>query len=682
MHRERFHPESPATAGKLRRMPEMAQRKSSRRLQRFRWALLALLVVGSGGLLGWIALRSQRSGGGSDNSSPSQPLRPMTRALEALVTSEGFQFEHQRAGRVLFRLAGERFQLDREGWVSIEEVAVELAGGDQTYVVRSRTGRFRETDRTALLEGEVELSSSEGLRLRGSEARLLSGGDVVEMVGPVSIEGMGLRGGGGSASLQLDRRQLRIHQGLVLESLEESSFGFKRLQAQELTWFEPEAQIQLSGDVELDGDWGSSVCGQGLLFFDPSTRKLRNFLLQWEVRGKNRGFGRNAVPTAEASPSSFEWMAEEVRGNFSPDGSFPLQVTLEARIGERVRLLEHLQNGRVLEIAARFVVVDFQQGVPREAYAFQPVYLSEYLADNGSLARRGLASQALLEFGPTGKVQRISLLGGIELEQESSRLRAERVWLDVDTQDFEALGEPAHLVERRGELWAPKIQYQGKRGQTKAAGGVRAVLVPAAWERVLPSLNGSETIRIEGQEALMTELPRTAFFQGQVQAWQGSSVLFAEQLQLEPEAQRFSASGGVRTIWPAGPGSNQSPAPQPIQVSAGVLSYRPSERRLEYLGDVKAWQAGRSFQGQELIAVLNAERQPERWLGRGTVVLEEPERRLRIEAERVEYDSATRLSRFFGRPVRLVDPRGIVEGALLEYQLETGVSRWSGGEGE
>jgi lipopolysaccharide export system protein LptA len=115
-------------------------------------------------------------------------------------------------------------------------------------------------------------------------------------------------------------------------------------------------------------------------------------------------------------------------------------------------------------------------------------------------------------------------------------------------------------------------------------------------------------------------------------------------------------------------------------LAANALSYNPDLRRLEYLGQVKGRQNGRTLEAQELILELNQERQPERYLAQGEVVLREPERQLEIQAERGEHFPSTGLARFGGQRVLLREPRGVVEGKALEYNLKTGIARWLGGQ--
>lgn len=643
--------------------------------------MLGTFLVGSLALALWIGLAARSEKEGSGTGSGGGRIPSLARTLESLVTSEGFQFEHQKSGEIVFRLAGERFEVGKDGWMSIGGVKLELFEEKKSFRVRAGTGRFREADRQATLSGGVEIETPEGTKLEASEASLLESGQRLVAEGPISIDGPEWRGSAGRFELLLDRRQYRIEGSVRLEAREVERFGGHELRAQEVLWSAPEGQFRASGEVELRGRWGRVQCGQAVFFLDPATGHPRNAVLQWEVRGERSGRAPDGTPLEPA----IRWYSEEARADFLPGGSALAQVTLEARVGELVRLLQPLPDGTIRELAARYVVSTYRDGQPVETYAFRPVYVSEYVeSESSTFRRRGQADQVSLEYSATGEPSRVTLQGAVELQEGGARLQAERAFFDLQSGRLEILGEPAHLVEARGEIRAPRMVREAERDLLKAEGGVRAMLSASEWRSILPDTHTQEPIRVEAQEGLWTVAPRSAFFQGRVQAWQGGAVLFADQVRLEAEASgpRLSASGGVRTVWERGSTEKSGEAPRgSVQITARVLSYRPEERRLDYLEGVEARQGSRILKAGQLACFLDSERRLERWWGRDGVVVVDPETRSRIESDSVEYSVQNRKARFLGEPVRLTDPRGRVEGKLLEYDLESGAARWLASEG-
>ncbi|MBZ0089547.1 MAG: hypothetical protein K8H90_04130, partial [Thermoanaerobaculia bacterium] len=207
-------------------------------------------------------------------------------------------------------------------------------------------------------------------------------------------------------------------------------------------------------------------------------------------------------------------------------------------------------------------------------------------------------------------------------------------------------------------------------------GGVQARLDAKSASLLAGAQAGAQgPVRIEAQEAIFQERPRGFVFRGKVQAWQGDSVLFADQLRGEEAEQRLSAAGGVKTIW-RDVGVAGDAAPSQTEITSETLAYRRAERTVTYAGGVRMSQGERTLAADELVASLGEDERVRTMVATGAVRLEEKGSGRTVTGNRVEYDLARRSALFEGTPVTLEDRQGTrIQGHRLLYDLASGSAR-------
>ncbi len=648
----------------------MAARASHLPFARLRRALLVLLLATVGGLavLYWFGRQGSESleepGGVAEHAGAV--------AGEALAVSEGFQFEQQVGGQPVFRIAGDRFRAAKEGAVELEGVRLELFRDGEPYRVASERALYEPATQGAELTGAVEVTGGDGFRLRTAALELSPGGR--ELVAPGAVEigqGDSLSGSGSGLHLDFTVDRYRLEGPTRLRTTGQSTAEpGTDLSANEIVVERRRHQVTATGDVVLVRGGDRIECQQLALYFAPDDKTPRTLLAQWQVSGRLEA-------SDEATESvAVEFLAEQVNLDFEGDPARPSRIALEARPGEQVRLFAPGAAGVVREMAARYLVGALAEGRMTQAYAFRPVYFAEYPQSAPDRPMRtGQADQVDAEFDARGRPMRLSFAGQVRFVDQRLEGSGERGFYDLERGRAELFGRSVRLKSDRGDLVAPHVAWDRSTGLTTAEGGVRANLDDRSAGLLAGAQSGGQgPVRVESEQAILSESPRGFLFRGRVQAWRGESVLFTDQLRGEEAGQRLSAGGGVKTVWlePASPGA---PAPPPTEISAETLAYGRLERSLVYTGSVRMKQAERVLTAQELTAELSELDQVRKLTAHREVRLEDTATGKTVEATTAIYDLEARSALFTGEPVKLRDPQGTIQGRRLLYDLDTGSAR-------
>jgi len=175
-----------------------------------------------------------------------------------------------------------------------------------------------------------------------------------------------------------------------------------------------------------------------------------------------------------------------------------------------------------------------------------------------------------------------------------------------------------------------------------------------------------------------------------VKSWRGENLMLSNELKGEPDADRLTASGGVKTIWipenregAANPGKNPGGKPAaggtgaqrnaPIEVRASDLVYLQGKRVLTYTGGVRVEQQGTTLSCQRLDVTMNAENKPQVMTCTGQAKLNDPKGGRQIEGETAVYRLDQRDVEFTGDKVTMKDREGnVVQGRRVLYLIDSG----------
>lgn len=597
---------------------------------------------------------------------------------ETTAASQGFEFTQVVEGKPVFRIRGGQFRADREQRIHLETVGLTLFRPDGEVGVESRKAEYDEGQKTAHLEGDVKLSGPRGLTLStdaldlGNQGQYLVSRDAVRFTWNQAIEGEAqtLRFDLAAGAFVLEGR-VRLHSLPGAERV-------MQLTADRLAYERRERNLRAEGNVDVT--WGESrmQAPRISLLLAEDERTPQFLRAAWQVTGEL------APETAGAEARQIRFGTSTLSAEFEETAKTLRYVELEGAPGERSFLEVDSAAGLTRRVAARNLTIRFREGRPSTAQAFRPVQFKEFAqADASHLLRYATAQRADAEFDATaGNLSNLTLTDDLELREERIHATGRKGFFNLAEGTGEIFGEPAQMQTDRGDLAAPRISYQQAGGRVHARGGVRAML--QRGEQLLvggPASGSGGPVRVESKQALLRDDEQTFVFLGNVQAYQGENVLFAEQLRGDEKGRRMAASGGVKTIWRPEPGpaptASAKPA-EPIEVTATGLTYARDDRLLVYEGDVHLAQANRTMTCQRLETLLDDEQRARELTARGKVVLDDPQTRRTATGEVATYDLAARTVTVTGDPVVLSDTDGNqVKGRRLLYELDGGAMKIS-----
>ena len=648
----------------------MAGKPPSVPFQRLRRALLGALlaaVAALGGLY-WLG----RQGAPEPDSGAGDATAPAVDAERgAVAASEGFEFEQRVAGRPVFRIAGDRFRAGKEGRVELDGVVLELFRDGEPYQVRAQSGVYDSETQASQLQGGVEIRGGDGFSMTTAVVELAEGGRELVSRGPVQLrQGRALSGEAAALRLDFGADRYVLEGPTHLRSAPTTDAPGVDLSASKIVVDRRQHAVRAQGGVVLVRGGDRIQAQQLALFLAADDETPRSVQARWEVEG------RLESPGGQPSAGDVEFRAKEATLDFEGAPARPTRIALEADGGGQVQLMAPGPAGIRREIAARYLVATLSEGRLASAQGFQPVFFSEYpVGAPERPLRTGQADQVEAEFDAEGSPARLSFVGRVAFRDARLQGTGERGFFDLERGRAELFGKRVVVTSDRGELTGPHLAWDRKTGLVTADGGIQARLDPAAASLLAGAQAGARgPVRVEAQEAILQERPRGFVFRGRVQAWQGESVLLADQLRGEEVEQRLSAAGNVKTIWREAAAAGAPP--RQTEITAETLAYRRQERTIVYQGGVRMRQGERILAADELVNHLGADERVERVVATGSLRLEDGASGRVVEAGRAEYDLAARTALFEGQPVVLKDRQGTtIQGRRLLYDLAAGSAR-------
>ncbi|MGH7338160.1 MAG: LptA/OstA family protein, partial [Myxococcota bacterium] len=209
----------------------------------------------------------------------------------------------------------------------------------------------------------------------------------------------------------------------------------------------------------------------------------------------------------------------------------------------------------------------------------------------------------------------------------------------------------------------------------------------------LPSSEESATrepVRVEARSGAFLQQTEGFVFEGQVQAVQGTSLLFADRLAGDETSGTTTATGKVRTIWSDRPETkatrgarrgSAAPAAGQTVATAESLEYKRDAGVLRYAGDVLVRQNPREIRASEVTVELTDDRRAERMHARGAVVVVDGQSGRSVSGDEADYDLTTQSAIVTGAPVTIKDEEGnLLRGKRALFDLESGDAKLLSGE--
>lgn len=648
-------------------------------------ALVALYLFGRAGKPG-VAVEEERDGVASPEG-------------EITLIGEGFEFTHSEEERPLFRVRGDSIRADRKGTVYLDGVGLTLYDEDGTgYEVAAERASYNRERRQARLAGEVVLSGPDNSQLATRGLRMVEDGNVLLSTGPVRFRWMDLTGT--ARRLRIDRSQdvYQLTGDVRVESLPGAEEEVL-LTAERLFFERGSHQVQAANDVVLVRGGDRVEAGRVNAFLDDDNSQVIFLRARLDVSGnlalstaqaRDRGTGDAAAGVQRRlrfTGRSLSLLRDE-RGRLR-------NAEIEGAPRQPVVAETPSPDGTLQRLVAGYLVGEFGNGILTQVRAFNEPRLEELNRPGGEVTRNLKGRRLEASFAADGRMVALAAQEDVTFSDDQIRARGDRATFDTLEETGSFFGAPARLESARGELLAPRVDYERKTSFIHARDGVRAV----AREAEDLGLGGTPLgaggadagpVRVESTEAFWRDDPRSAMFRGEVRAWRGENLLLADAVRADQGAgeQKLTASGSVRTVWlPAAEGAavvaaadgGPASAQAPVEVTANTLTYQQPSDILIYEGQVRAEQGRQTLHCQRLEVELNDDGQAETLICVGDARLDDRAGGNSARGQRAVYDLTSRKVTMTGDPVTLKKSDGAqVQGGRVIYDLETGTAEVRG----
>jgi lipopolysaccharide transport protein LptA/LPS export ABC transporter protein LptC len=668
----------------------MARRTTT--IRRLRTLLLLALVLTVAAVAGLFMFG--RAGG------PSKPAsidEGDTEAGEGVtLIGDDFDYTFTERERPIFRIRGDSIRADREDTLFLDGVGVTFYDeNQQAYHVESKEASFNRENNEGRLQGDVLLRGPSNLELRTAQLQIRDNGKLLILPKQVEVRYAQMYiVTGDRMRVDLKDEVFALNGNAHINSVPGADPPVLG-SSERVIYDRPKRLLRIEGKANLQRGRQRLAAQRITGFLTPDESGLTFLRALWDVAGQT-------ADLREGSPGGtvVNFSGKDLAVMLQPEGNQVRKVELDGTTREPAVLLSS-GAGEARKLTAPRLEGILAEGVLSQAEAIGGVEIEETTQANRTKSgqrevRRANGRRADATFRPDGQLAEVRLLHEVSFQDPQVKATGNRATLDMDARRGELFGQPVGLESEKGNLQAPRIVYDTENQIVNAQGGVRAVLTQSQEPAGSPlGGSGEGPVRVDSREAFWRQQPSSFIFRGEVKAWRGENLMLAEELKGEPDADRLTASGGVKTIWipenPEGAGKAGSAAPAknakgtnpgtttgaqrnaPIEVRASELVYQEAKGVLTYTGGVRVEQQGTTLACQRLDVTMNEEKKPQVMTCTGQAKLNDPKGGRQIEGETAVYRLSQRDVEFTGEKVTMKDREGnVVQGRRVVYLIDTG----------
>ena len=603
------------------------------------------------------------------------------------LIGEDFDYTFTERERPIFRIKGESVRADRDDTLYLDGVAVTFYDEThQPYHVESKEASFnRETNEGRLL-GDVLLRGSSDLELRTEVLQIRENGKLLMMPKPVELRyAKTYVVHGDRMRVDLEDEVYVLNGNARIDSVpgtEEPVAG----SAGRAVYERQKRLLRIEGAAQLRRGRQRLNAERITGFLTPDETGLSFVRALWNVTGQSADLRPGSTGSTVVN-----FAGRDLAVMLRPEGGEVKKVELDGTSDEPA-VLETRAAGVARKLTAPRLEGILAEGVLTRADAMGNVEMEETSRgkDGANEVRRALGRRAEATFRPDGQLAEMQLLHEVTFHDPQGKARGNRAALNLETHRGELFGQPVGLESEKGTLQAPRLVYDTENGVVHAQGGVRALLTQESSQELAgsPLGKGDGPVRVDSREAFWRQEPSSFIFRGDVKAWRGENLMLSTELKGEPDTNRLTASGGVKTIWipedPKGAGKGGTPPPPPpkgkeaergapIEVRASEMVYLEDKRSLTYTGGVRVEQQGTTLTCLRLDVLMNEEKKPQVLTCNGQAKLNDPKGGRQIEGETAVYRLDRRDVEFTGAKVLMKDREGnVVQGKRVLYLIDSG----------
>lgn len=615
-----------------------------------------------------------------------------------MLIGDDFDYTFTERERPIFRIRGDSIRADREDTLFLDKVGVTFYDENhQPYHVESKEASFNRANNEGRLQGDVLLRGPSDLELRTAQLQIRENGKQLVMPRPVELRYAGTYIiTGNRMRVDLEDEVFVLNGDARINSVP----GTEPVLAgsSERAVYERQARVlRIEGKARLRRGPQRIQAQRITGFLTPDETGMTFVRALWDVSGQTADLRQGGAGTTAVA-----FTGKDLAVTLRPEGDQVKKVELDGT-ERHPATLETSGDGVARTLKAPTFNGILAEGVLSQAEAFGGVELEEVTRAGQSESgqrevRRATGRRAEAVFRSDGQLADVRLLHDVTFQDSQVKANGNRASLDLEAQRGELFGQPVGVESEKGNLQAPRVVYDTENKIVNAQGGVRAILTQTASQELAGSPLGDAQgpVRVDSREAFWRQEPSSFLFRGDVKAWRGENLMLSDELKGEPDADRLTASGGVKTIWipedldegagkPGGAPGGAAPAKKgtdgttgaqrnaPIEVRASELVYLEGKKILTYTGGVRVEQQGTTLACQRLDVTMNAENKPQVMTCTGQAKLNDPKGGRQIEGETAVYRLDQRDVEFTGDKVTMKDREGnVVQGRRVLYLIDSG----------
>ena len=599
------------------------------------------------------------------------------------LIGDDFDYTFTERERPIFRIRGDSVRADREDTLFLDGVGVTFYDEDQqAYHVESKEASFNRADNEGRLQGDVLLRGPSGLELRTAQLQIRENGKLLVMPKPVEMKYAGRYiVTGNRMRVDLEDEVYVLNGDARINSVPGTDPPVAG-SSERAVYERNKKLLRIEGNARLQRGRQRLAAQRITGFLTPDESSLTFVRALWDVSGQTADMRPGA-----AAGTLVNFKGKDLAVMLQPEGNQVRKVELDGTTRDPA-VVETSGDGVSRTLTAPRLEGVLAEGVLSQAEALGGVVLVETTRANRSASgqreeRRATGRRADATFRPDGQLANLTLLHQVTFQDPQIKARGNRASLDLDASRGELFGQPVELESEKGTLRAPRIVYNTESKIVNAQGGVRAVLTQTTSQELAgsPLAQGDGPVHVESREAFWRQEPSSFIFRGDVKSWRGENLMLASELKGEPDADRLTATGGVKTIWipedeggaKAAPEKGKPQRSAPIEVRASELLYQEGKRVLTYTGGVRVEQQGTTLSCQRLDVTMDQENKPQVMNCTGQAKLNDPKGGRQIEGETAVYRLNQKNVEFTGDKVSMRDREGnVVQGRRVLYSIETG----------
>jgi lipopolysaccharide export system protein LptA len=579
---------------------------------------------------------------------------------EITSTYEGLHQKESIAGKTIFILDAIRTLRLSSGWHEIKRVRLQFHHqGSPAAVLTCEAGSFNMQTRDARVTGKVHLQFPDGAFLSTESGHFDAASRRFITDAEVVFAGRGSLGRAGRAIYALTEDRVRLDEGVVIQSESGAALHTPRLDYQR-----KKHRIQLPDGCRVEYGSSTLVATYGMLELDDGGGPLERV----ELAG---GVTLSSTGQAEADGEAEGW-ARRLVGDRDASGKWQFRattngpwVTFVQRLGEGFfeRSLRTWQLRGVVSVDG-ILNMKAEQGV---CLVDVPV---------GTPPRRAEARTARIWF-VDGRATDMELhedviLSGDDMQASGARARvsskARLVMLHADPSGRQR----ATLSSGQGQVLGDQVQLFEEEGRAEARGSVQGRIEEVTLLGTEPGSEGAP-LHFAAEVLNVTDDGKTYHLRENARAWQGRSLLLADEMIYRQGAESLSAFGHVRTTFPATRVDPEAEEGRDVVVIARSLDYSRELQRAVYRGRVNYSDANHILSATELVVEFNPDSSIRSIEAVGDVDMLDLATGRRMRGQRALRETQNQVVHLTGAPVQLTDEKGnVVSGASLTWDQASG----------